>query len=59
MCKLCQGSGNLICFNEGKPEWWNCSCCDGDGTLMLFAAPQIRMSAKQSKLSRKFGGALK
>lgn len=31
ICKLCQGSGNLICFPSGKPEWWQCPACGGEG----------------------------
>lgn len=54
-CSLCQGAQNLIAFNKGRPEWWPCPCCDGDGTTQLFSLPTIKINDKQSKMSRKWG----
>lgn len=38
LCPLCKGTGNLVCFPAGKPQWWTCSACGGKGTNLCHIA---------------------
>lgn len=55
ICPLCKGSQNLICFVGGKPQWWNCPSCDGQGTTMSFSTGKpivVRNAEKRMKMGK-------
>lgn len=41
LCTLCKGACNLVCFPDGKPEWWRCPACGGAGVKAQFAPPLV------------------
>lgn len=41
LCSLCQGSGSLMCFQDGDSEFWDCPACGGAGARALFAPAHI------------------
>ena len=59
ICSLCKGAGNLVCFENGKPEWWSCPKCGGSGCCALHGPAEIRIGKTQSEMTRKFGKKLK
>jgi hypothetical protein len=46
LCRLCGGSGHLLCYQDGKREFWQCPACGGVGARALFAAPTISTHAR-------------
>jgi len=42
LCRLCQGSGHLMCHQDGKREFWQCPACGGFGARALFAPPVVQ-----------------
>lgn len=45
LCQLCRGSGHLMCFQDGRREFWDCPACGGAGARALFAQPAYRVQA--------------
>lgn len=54
LCKLCEGTGNHVCIQNGQYEWWVCQACGGCGVRAQFGPARIAINEKQSKMSRKF-----
>jgi DnaJ-class molecular chaperone len=38
-CKLCNGTGNLICV--WPLEWFDCPKCEGNGTIIQFGPSEL------------------
>lgn len=53
LCSVCRGSGNIISFPNGKPEWWDCVKCGGAGVTVLFSPPTIKLHKIQFDKWRK------
>lgn len=34
LCPLCRGSGSLVAFPKGCPQWWECQSCGGTGVTV-------------------------
>ena len=43
LCRICQGSGSIQTFHEGKPEFWNCPCCGGAGVSIQNGPAEIHI----------------
>lgn len=28
LCPMCKGAQNIMCFNDGKPEYYDCPACN-------------------------------
>lgn len=41
LCSLCGGSGTLMCWQAGQPEFWDCPACGGGGARAQFAPRNI------------------
>lgn len=50
ICKLCRGSGSLVCFDEGKPIWWECPCCGGMGCKALNGPDIIKIHKEKQNV---------
>ena len=46
LCRLCGGSGNLLCYQDGNREFWVCPACGGVGARALFSRPKIHSHAR-------------
>lgn len=42
LCRLCHGSGHLLCYQDGKREFWTCPACNGFGARKRFAPTEYR-----------------
>jgi len=40
-CKLCHGSGSLVAFANGRPQFWTCPCCGGAGASIVYGPAMI------------------
>lgn len=40
-CALCKGSGNHVCWQGGRIEWWTCDACCGAGVRWTGLAPAM------------------
>lgn len=45
LCSLCRGAGSLMCYQDGKREFWECPACSGVGARVLFGRPTVTMRA--------------
>lgn len=46
LCRLCGGSGHLLCYQDGQREFWPCPACGGVGSRVLYSAPTIHTHAR-------------
>lgn len=42
LCSLCGGSGTLMCWQAGQPEFWDCPACGGAGVRAQSAPPTVQ-----------------
>ena len=47
LCKLCHGSGNLFCIQNGKMEWWPCPACGGAGARIMYGSAVLTRKKKR------------
>ncbi len=40
LCHVCKGSGCLLVFRDGRPEYWSCPAC-GDAGVLAQHGPAI------------------
>jgi hypothetical protein len=42
LCALCRGSGNHVCMQNGRIEWWPCQACGGAGVRVQYGPATFR-----------------